>query len=483
MLRNERVFPALSFLTKSGELRAMAKHAGRWALEDLIDFESEIAAATRTPPDVRSQITPAVKDLGATKARRVGFRIWLDGVRSSSHGRKFTAALTMVGSAFAVVMFVAGISGVWGLVDWQKGGLHVTLFLALLIGGQWLVLLLAAVAWLLRRRAVDGFSTVQALVGKLARRLAGERDAPWWNLLMDADPATRGAVLWRLGRMAQAAGIFFNLGILSGLAGLVLVKHVGFFWETTTVDTMHLLLEQTARFLSVPWSGWWPEAVPDAGVIHRSRWMPDHPLPPGPPEWWRFLLMATLVWGFAPRLLLWLTSWFQERRALGGMEFQARAHRALWRDLTGSGRVDADDKPLDGVLVLDVGGSGLTVDGLRPFLLRRMRVHPAVWHSVAVLDPGAEAEAAGALAKAPAGVVLLAEGWALSPPRMDALHAKVRSEAGRGIPIKFLIANTGPGKSPVPPSPDECREWERYVDSLRDPDSEVFFFEALQPCA
>lgn len=458
----------------------MAKHAGRWTLEDLIDFESEIAAATRTPLDVRAQIIPAVKDLDGIAARRLGFRIWLDGVRSTSHGRNFTASLAMVGSVFAFAMFVAGITGVLGLVDWQKGGLHVTLFLALLIGGQWLVLLLAAIAWLLRRRAVDGFSTVQALAGKLARRLAGERDAPWWNLLMKAEPATRGAVLWRLGRMAQAAGIFFNLGILSGLAGLVLVKHVGFFWETTTVETMHLLLEKSAWFLSLPWSGWWPEAVPDASVIHGSRWLPDHMLPPGPPEWWRFLLMTTLVWGLSPRFLLWMTAWIQGRRALGRMEFQARPQRALWRDLTGSGRAESDDKPLDGVLVLDVGGSGLTPDGLRPFLLRRMRVHPAVWHSVAVMDPGAEGQASLALAKAPAGVVLLAEGWALSPARMDALHARVRVEAGPTVPIKFLIANSGPGKSPVPPSPDERREWERYADSLRDPEAEVFFYEPLQ---
>ncbi|MFU8804093.1 MAG: nitrite/sulfite reductase, partial [Bradymonadaceae bacterium] len=41
----------------------------------------------------------------------------------------------------------------------------------------------------------------------------------------------------------------------------------------------------------------------------------------------------------------------------------------------------------DGVLVLDVGGSGVDREALRPFLLRRLRVNPAAWQPVAVLDP------------------------------------------------------------------------------------------------
>ena len=206
----------------------------------------------------------------------------------------------------------------------------------------------------------------------------------------------------------------------------MLVRHVGFFWETTTEVAMHSLLEKLARFLSTPWAAWWPDAVPDAAVIDASRWLPDHELPPGPAAWWQFLLMTTVFWGLLPRLVLWFLAWKAGRNALARLDFQSRGHRALWRDLTGAARVETDDRPLDGALVLDVGGSGLTADSLRPFLLRRLRVHVSAWHSVAVLDSGAEAEASRALAKAPAGVVLLAEGWALSPARMSALLAKIR---------------------------------------------------------
>ncbi len=458
----------------------MAKGVEQWTLEDLIDLESEIAATTATPPELRDLVVSRVHGLAGAAARRVGLRVWLEGVRTTSVGAKFTSALGLVGSVLAFAAFLAGVSGVLGMVDQERVGVQVTLFLAILIGGQWLVLVLAAMGWLARRRTAEGFSTVQALAGKIARRIAGEKEAPWWDRLMHAEGPARSVLLWRFARMAQAAGICFNLGILSGLAGLVLVKHVGLFWETTTEVAMHALLERLAAFLSAPWAAWWPGALPDAAVIEASRWMPDRELPPGPAAWWEFLLMTTLVWGLLPRFMLWFLTWKSGRRALARLEFQARGHRALWRDLTGAARAEADDRPLDGALVLDVGGSGLTAEALRPYLLRRLRVHPVAWHSVAVLDSGAEAEAARALANAPAGVVLLVEGWALSPARMSVLLAKIRSAAGVETPVKFLVAGLGPDRLPEAPDPDERHEWERFVDSLHDPAAEVFFFENLQ---
>jgi hypothetical protein len=279
--------------------------------------------------------------------------------------------------------------------------------------------------------------------------------------------------------MAQTAGVFFNVGILCALSGLVLVKHVGFFWETTTELTMHSLLETAVKFFSAPWSSWWPGAVPDAVVIDASRWFPGRAtgLAPGPTAWWEFLLMTTLVWGLLPRSILWVIAWQAGRQSLDRLDFQSRNHRALWREITSTDRAESDEKPLDGVLVLDVGGGGLTEVALRPFLLRRLRVNPAAWHSVAVLDPGAEVDAARALALAPAGVVLLAEGWSLSPARMIALHAKVRSSAGLEIPIKFLVANVSPEHEPAVVTAEERREWTRFVDSLRDPAAEIFFYE------
>lgn len=460
----------------------MTEKSPPWTLERLVDFEQAVATSTGTPVDVRTAVASAVRGLEGAAARRVGLRVWLKETHTQSAGRRFSSALSWVGGGLALFTLVAGISAVHGMLDRDRGGINVALFLAILIGGQWLVLLLATAAWLLRRKTAEGFSGVQALAGKLVRRVAGNHDDTWWNHLMDGGGAPRAALLWRLARMVQAAGIFFNIGIICGLAGLVLVRHIDFYWESTTESAMRSILERAVNVLSAPWAYACPHAVPDAEVIAASRWLPANhvSLPANSEPWWMFLHLTTLVWGMLPRAILWLISYQAGNRALANLDFQSRAHRALWREITGTERIETDEKPLDGVLVLDVGGSGLTESALRPFLLRRLRVHPAVWRSVAVLDTGAEQQATAALAKAPAGIVLLAEGWALSPPRMVDLHRKIRASAGADIPVKFLVANVDVNRNPAAPTADERREWERFVDSLRDPAAEVHFFEALQ---
>lgn len=456
----------------------------RWTLEDVVDLEAVLASDIKVSAAGAAAAVAAAAGADALRVRRNGLRAWLEVARRTgaagkpSAGRRFSRALWLVALIAGMVAAIAGISAVLGSLDGGRGGINVTIFLAAFIGGQWLLLLAAVLAWLLRRRAGEGFSGVQALAGRAARRIAGN-EAGWWRPLMES--TARGALLWRLARLAQGAGICFNLGIIAGLGGLVLLRHVGFFWETTTAVAMQGALESTVRILSLPWAAWWPEAVPDAETIAGSRWSPaqtDGGLPPGPAAWWRFLLMSVAMWALLPRVILWLLAWSATNRALAKLDFQSRPHRQLWRDLTGSRRLEIDEKPLDGVLVLDVGGSGVDRESLRPFLLRRLRVNPAAWLSVAVLDPGAEGEAEQALDVAPAGVVLLAEGWALSPPRMTALHRQVRQTAGPQTPVKFLVANIGPDGRPEAPSADECREWERFADSLRDPAAEVCVYDA-----
>ena len=449
-----------------------------WTLEDLIDFEAELARTVGVTEPARAAVAVAVGRKTAAAARRGGMRAWLEhvrreaGPRHGSVGCRFAGALALVTTVGCVVLWLAGVGAVLGLVDRERGGMNVTLALAVLLGGQWLLLIAALGGWLVRRRVGDGFSLVQVALGKQARRLTGGHEAAWWGGLT-ADGAARAAVLWRVARIAQSVGIAFNVGIGCGLVGLVLVKQLGFFWETTTDGAMRTGLEATVKLLASPWARWWPAAVPDAAVIDASRWLPGRALVSGPTAWWLFLLVAVLVWGLLPRVILWCWCWRTERRALTTLDFQSRAHRTLWRDLTCSGRVEADEKPLDGVLVLDVGGTGLSQEALRRFLLRRLRVNPAAWETVAVLDSGAELMAAQALAQAPAGVVLVAEGWALSPARMSALHGQIRAVAGPEVAVMFLVANVGPDRQPSPPTAAECGEWERFVDALRDPAAEV----------
>lgn len=466
----------------------MARGTDHWTLEDLIDFEAKLMRSHTPTPAERQEVTAAARGLEGAAARRRGLRVWLErqrreaGPEHDSPGRRTQGACGLVTTLACLLLALSGSGAVFGLLDSSRGGMHVVVFLIVLLGVQWLVLALGVVGWLWHRRALALSGPVRGGLDRLVRRLSGSRsDGGWWQSLGDGGREARAALAWRLARITQAAGIAFNLGVLGGLTGVVLGLNVGFYWETTTASAMRSLLDGAVRWLSLPWGGWFPAAVPDAALIEATRWLPGHsgPLVPGPAAWWLFLLMAVACWGLLPRVLLWLWCWRAGRRALERLEFQGRAHRMLWRDLSTAGRVDADDRPLDGALVLDVGGTGLDREALRPFLLRRLRVNPTAWETVAVLDPGAEIQATRALANASAGVVLLAEGWALSPPRFTELLERIRATAGPHRMVKFLAVNTGPQGQPQPPTSEERREWERYVDGLRDPLTEVFAFESL----
>ena len=61
----------------------------------------------------------------------------------------------------------------------------------------------------------------------------------------------------------------------------------------------------------------------------------------------------------------------------------------------------------------------------------------------------------------------------------DDARSRVRAVAGPEVAVKFLVANVGPAQLPEPPTAEERREWERFVDALRDPAAEVFCFEEL----
>ncbi|MFT3992266.1 MAG: DUF2868 domain-containing protein [Luteolibacter sp.] len=443
----------------------------RWTLEELIDFEHEIAANPEVTPADCSAVISATRGLEGTAARRSGLLVWLQNVRKSSPGKRFSSSLSLIGAGLAVLFFISGSSAVVGLLhDSEKRGINVTLFLALLLGTQWLILIFSFLAWLLRRKAAEGFSAFQSLIGHLARRGSGKDSQNWWQGLMESGPSARAALLWRLARHAQSAGISFNLGILTGLAGLVLVRHIGFYWETTTDEAMHALLGKIVTILSFPWAAWWPSAVPSAEIIAATRWLPERTaaLPPGPAAWWQFLLAAVVVWGFLPRLALRFLASYEENRALAAVDFQGRHHRALWRKLTGTVRTESESAPRDGVLVLSVGGINVSPETLRPYFLRHLRVNPSQWLEVAVMTAN-PAQVTEALRKAPAGVVIVSEGWALSVPRMTKLHAEIRKLSGPETLIKFLA---------LQPSPEETKEWERFTDSLRDPMAEIHFHTA-----
>ena len=511
-------------------------------MRDLVDFES-LAGDVRTPDE--GAVQEAVKGLEGAEARRVGMKVWLDGVRRDGGefpGQIWASGRFVVGLLVGAVMFLTGIGMMVGMMDRERMAFHVPLLLGVSVGLPLLILITSLVGWLFRGSFSSGFDFLPKWLGWLVGKLGGAespgllqpavafgqsspaaspaalaRETPDENSASPARSRLHGgerqqaaavhglrrkaisgslsvlakslrleggkgweALGWNGVRLTQVGAVMFSAGLMAGLLGCIWFLEVGFYWESTTPEWMGDQISMVVGLLGFAWGWAFPEWVPSMEKIAMTRWS-DGEIMAGRMQsaatWYPFLFASIFCWGLLPRLLFWGYAALRERKALGALDFQSKRHRELWREIIWTRRADVSEAPLDGVLVLDVGGTGLQENDVRGYLLRRLRVNPGEWFEVGVWDGKSEAVVAESIRNAPAGVVLLAEGWALSPPRMIALCRQIRSLAKAGTPIYFLVVNVGSDGKLAEVRAEEKTVWKDFADSLADAALEVFFHE------
>lgn len=433
----------------------MPQGSQRWTLAKLIDFEGLLAAWDGK----------AGRDRRAGRERAEVFLEWLQSGEAPGYGRRWLAALGTAAFLGGVLAAVAGAGAVWGTLHRELEGVHVIWLLGTALALPWLLFFLGLLAWLLRGR-VAGFGLIGWAVERLSLRFLRD-DAKELVERIRRSGELAKVLGWRLVRLSQGVAASYHLGALLGLAAMVLFKRVGFYWETTTERAMEGALETAVRWLSVPWS-WWIGTPEVAASRRGADW------DGGGADWWPFLILCLLVWGLLPRLAIAGWAAWKERRSLASLTFQAPQHRKLWRALTEVRRGEEPKGPVDGALVITIGGAEPDHEALRPFLLRKLRLNPTAWESLGVLDAEREESARSALAKAPAGIVLAAEGWSLAPRQMERALQEVAQRAGERRVI-VLVANPG-ADGLKEATPEEREQWERFLDR-REGEVELAFFE------
>lgn len=407
--------------------------------------------------------------------RRAGLRLWLEHGRADtpvSAGRLFEQALDLAAWLLFLAMAFAGMGLVAGLLLGPRQAVHVIVFLGLALVLPWLVYCAGLLLPVLAR---GGAGLAPAGRGALRLLYRDRHSRAQTSALLAALAevrATRRALTATLAGLMQRGAVGFNLGLIAAFIACLLLFDVRFYWEATPRIGMQEALAAAADIVALPWSWAWPQAVPDSADIAVSRLAAGALPAAGDGSWWRFLLLSLLVWGLLPRLLLVVWYQLKARYALARLTFQAPRHRALWRQLNVIERGEVAPGATDGVLVLDVGGHGVTGEAVRGFLLRRLHVNPLTTTPVAVLDAEREAQTRRELAAGPAGVVLLVEGWALSPRQVETLHARLRAELGSRVPMTWLVFALADGR-PTRPADGDLRRWTRQIDSLGDPATEV----------
>ena len=467
----------------------------KWTLADLADFEAVLAegdaekGARRVYRESVADELPRKLDEG--DRRRRGLRLWLEKKRGEEDlvGHRLEMGLRVAGLLLQLVALLAGIGIVRGLLqEIPLAGrvYNIWLLLGVTLGLQWLFFIGGGVAWLMFRRK-GRLSWAQEMMGWLGRKFAGSRVGPVWSRLLKVRSDGYGSVLgWRLAAMTQLGAAWLGIGMLISFLGCLWFLRVNFYWESTLEGLSRTQLEQVTDGLSFPWSFAGEQWVPGEYGVDRTRkavvtdalQAPDaDPRDPVNQLWMRFFVLAILVWGVLPRFLLHFYCSFREQRALAKLDFQESRHRNLWREMAKVERTVVKTGQADGVVLLDIGGTGFSLEAVRPFLLQQLRVNPEAVYQTGVLDASKEEAALAAMKEAELGVVMAVEGWSLSGPQMRENYQKVRGVIGEKKPIRFLVLGTVKGSGVTEVKAEEMAEWVKFVDGLRDPAVEVVRWE------
>lgn len=340
--------------------------APAWSIADIIDFEYLLSVETGADRErleerdvriFREKIAPlGPKRLGG---RRAVFREWLEARRAETvnilPGAQFTAGWRLLIALGIFAGFCAGAGATVALLRYEKHEpINVSAFLGWTLGVQWLVLLLAAAFWALRRslpelREVYPLHALLWLFNAALRQLPGEqrdRLRAGLSVLAHKREIYGSLAVWPLVVVTQLFAVSFNVAVLGAMLIHVGVVDTRFGWQTTlggAPETSYgVVPEQVHRLVcavAMPWSWAAPDAQPTLEQIAASRYAPGQQLEALPAAatraWWPFLFFAITCYGLAPRVGLLVFAGAGLRRSLRGAAFDHAECNALFRRLTG----------------------------------------------------------------------------------------------------------------------------------------------------
>lgn len=336
------------------------RRSTNWTLADVLDFEALVAADERADdPQAaarrdaglwREKIAPDLTP-GEDGERAVVFHRWLAARRAgeplpgtwlAGGWRAFAA-----GAVFAGLVLGFAVAG-GALYYAGARPVNVAVFLAMIVGVQWLFL-----AWTLVVTLSRGLRSASGrLLVRLGERLgqwlagAGEHLTGEQRLRLRAETvalrrlAGRNLQLlrWPPWLALQGFGIAWNLGALAALLLRVFFTDVAFGWESTWAESAQGM-HAAVRLVALPWTWFAPDACPTLDQVGHSWFHYQSGVAAlartATASWWPWLAGVILVYGLLPRALLWLWFWTRLRAALGRVSFDEPRHKAAWQRLTG----------------------------------------------------------------------------------------------------------------------------------------------------
>ena len=263
-------------------------------------------------------------------------------------GQLFTELIRIASWLFFVLALLTG----WGLtISFLSysgtSPINVATFLAIFVCSQllFLVLLLfflAAGRLQTRPPLPLTYSLVRrgllALLRKIGRRVANTKSSRWLERLsgnVHAHGELYGPLfIAPVFLLVQLGAMGFNLGILAALLFKVMTTDLAFGWQTT-LQTGAAAVARLVELIALPWSWLFPAGIgyPDLTQIQGSHIVLKegirHLSSTDLTSWWPFLVLCVTVYGFFPRLLLYVGGRIATNRLLKSFRFDSAGHQQL----------------------------------------------------------------------------------------------------------------------------------------------------------
>lgn len=298
----------------------------RSLIDSLIDIKAQLIADTNKPYEVLQQrdrrIGIEYSHLKPEPVKQV--QAWLESVQQGSgkaHSESFSALKTIMSTLIIVTGLLMGVSAALALFYYSgEQPINVINVLAVGVGMQLLLLAIFFLAIISRSPGLNKIlSSFNA--GRWAARLAYFVPPlkQSLNTIMDSSQGKidEQIIKWQTIVWSQQFALAFNIALLVCCLYLVTFSDLAFGWSSTLAFDSNVVKSITDT-LSFPWKTLLPDAVPHIELIDATRFYRLNTITMGSREnelvnqaqlagnWWRFLFLCLVVYGFMPRLFTFL---------------------------------------------------------------------------------------------------------------------------------------------------------------------------------
>lgn len=272
---------------------------------------------------------------------------WLSALRhqwpeETSPGDQVDTAAHKCGALIILAGCIFGIGGGLSFFTYTgKTPLNVFVFLLLFLLPQFLFLAILLFKATFSRFLNKNITLISQLFSSLftlvLRRTTGRAEFHLRNLKLGEETTLVKTIIQpTLFSFSQLFAVAFNGGLLFITAFRVATTDLAFGWQTTLQFGAEKL-SSLVQLMALPWSWFLPENIshPSLSQIEGSRIILKdgiyHLATENLISWWPFLLLALLVYGLLPRLLLWIFGVRMQRQALNRIMEGAAAQGILRR--------------------------------------------------------------------------------------------------------------------------------------------------------